>query len=147
MRQKFDSKGWQDKYIGITQRFNAFINSNGSNRPSGFHTFPTDGEGLDIYNAMKDNYNTCLSTIIRWYNLMLYDIEPSVLGAYGSLDLDVYKKVFGTTSGILHPEIVMMGFEPGSQVKWEGINVDEDVIDYIQMMGYGGIFFWAINHP
>jgi len=32
--------------IGITLRFNAFIDD--TNRPAGFHSFPTDGEGIKI---------------------------------------------------------------------------------------------------
>ena len=41
-----------------------------------------------------------------------------------------------------------MGFEPGQQrgaAKWEGMDVDKQVIDYVQSSGYGGVFWWAIN--
>lgn len=41
-----------------------------------------------------------------------------------------------------------MGFEPGGQAaggKWEGFVIDEEVIDYVQANGYGGVMFWAIN--
>jgi len=88
MRQRFDSKGWQNKHVGLTLRFNAFINA--SNRPAGFHTFPTDGEGIDVYNAMKQNHGTDISNVIHWFNIMLYDIEPETLGASGGLTLNSY---------------------------------------------------------
>lgn len=41
-----------------------------------------------------------------------------------------------------------MGFEPGSQAAggvWEGLGVDQEVVDYIEVNNYGGIMFWAIN--
>ena len=43
-----------------------------------------------------------------------------------------------------------MGFEPGGQAAsgvWEGMEVDKQVVDYIQEKGYAGIMFWAINQP
>jgi len=45
---------------------------------------------------------------------------------------------------------IVMGFEPGYQAAagvWEGMKVDEEVIDYIYDNGYGGVMFWAINQP
>jgi len=41
-----------------------------------------------------------------------------------------------------------MGFEPGGQAaggKWEGMEVDKEVIEYVEDNGYGGVMFWAIN--
>lgn len=42
-----------------------------------------------------------------------------------------------------------MGFEPGGQStpdsKWEGIEVDKNVIKYIAGQKYGGVQFWAMN--
>ena len=43
-REALDNAGHSHVEIGITLRFNAFINN--SNRPGGFHSFPTDGEGI-----------------------------------------------------------------------------------------------------
>ena len=61
---------------------------------------------------MKNNHGKELSDVISWYNLMMYDINPALLGAKGSLDLATYKKVFETTTQYLHPSTTVMGFEP-----------------------------------
>ena len=42
-----------------------------------------------------------------------------------------------------------MGFEPGFQAAggiWEGMDVDKQVIDYIEDNNYGGIMFWSNNN-
>ena len=42
-----------------------------------------------------------------------------------------------------------MGFEPGYQAAggiWEGIDVDKQVIDYIEDNNFGGIMFWSANN-
>ena len=41
-----------------------------------------------------------------------------------------------------------MGFEPGGQPgggKWEGMDTDKQVVEYIQKNDLGGIMLWAIN--
>ena len=42
-----------------------------------------------------------------------------------------------------------MGFEPGYQAAggiWEGMEVDKQVIDYIEENNFGGIMFWSANN-
>ena len=41
-----------------------------------------------------------------------------------------------------------MGIQPGGQReegKWEGIEIDKWVIDYIKEKEYGGVYFWSLN--
>ena len=42
-----------------------------------------------------------------------------------------------------------MGFEPGYQAAggiWEGMEVDKQVIDFIEDNNFGGIMFWSANN-
>ena len=46
-----DKAGLKDKEIGYTTRFNAFTDN--SNRPNGWSTFSSDGEGTVIANILS----------------------------------------------------------------------------------------------
>jgi len=147
LRQALDDAGMSDKLLGYTTRFNAFWDD--STRPLGFSTFTTDGEGLDIAADLTEQ-GSSFDQVVDWANIMLYDVPPADLGASGAFTLDTYKTVLGFFDQYVPKNKVVMGFEPGGQVAggvWEGMEVDKEVIDYIDSSDHGGVMFWAINQP
>jgi GH18 family chitinase len=148
LRKALDKNGMKAKTLSYTTRFNAFWND--SSRPEGATAFPSDGEGVDIANAVKES-GAALKNCLDWVNVMMYDVEPRAAGTKGeTFDIESYKMVLSYFEKYLPKDKIVMGFEPGVQVAggiWEGMEVDRQVIDYIKDNGYGGVFFWAINQP
>ena len=147
LRKALDEEGLQDKQIGYTARLGTFWNS--ASIPSGYTTFTTDGEGIEIAKAVE-GMGSKLNDVLDFANVMMYDVPPSYYGAPGGFTLDTYKNVFDAWANYVDPDKVVMGFEPGGQAAsgvWEGMEVDKQVVDYIQEKGYAGIMFWAINQP
>ena len=77
-------------------------------------------------------------------------MAPQYVGAldkYGP-DRNTYVAVFNSFARHIDKSKIVMGFQPGHQNEdgvWEGMEMDNQVIDYIQANGYGGILFWAVN--
>ena len=89
-----------------------------------------------------------LNQIVNWANIMMYDVPPADLNAPDGFTLDNYEEVFDAFCKHVDKDKIIMGFEPGGQAaggKWEGMEVDQEVIDYVQEKQYGGVMFWAIN--
>jgi len=148
LREGLDNAGLSDKSIGYTTRFNAFWDENSI--PSGFSSYGTDGEGITINSYIEDNYGSSLNAVVDWVNIMMYDVAPSELGYANGFTLDTYIPVFEAYGNYIDKSKIVMGFEPGYQAAggiWEGMNVDKEVVDYIEENSYGGIMFWAVNEP
>jgi GH18 family chitinase len=146
LRQALDKAGMQDKLIGYTTRFNAFM---GNASDYGFSHFASDGEGLAINNWLKA-HNSSLNAVVDWVNIMAYDVGPSDMPNGQTWTMKVYNNVFNTFAQHIDKSKIVMGFEPGGQATggvWEGMEVDKLVIDHIASMPYGGSMFWAINQP
>jgi glycosyl hydrolase family 18 (putative chitinase) len=146
LRKALDVNGMSDKEIGYTTRFNAFWKP----PPSGVTAFPSDGEGVDV-NDQLSNDGSSFKESVNWVNIMMYDCPPSDLGAPDNkLTLENYKQVLSYFEKYMPKNLIVMGFEPGGQASggnWEGMNVDKEVIDYIQQNSFGGVMFWAVNQP
>ena len=148
LRQALDKAGMQDKQIGYTTRFNAFM-ENGSEY--GFSNFASDGEGLAINNWLKA-HGSSLNAVVDWVNIMAYDVpltKCQMVKHGQTWSMPVYKDVFDTFAQHIDKSKIVMGFEPGGQAAggvWEGMAVDKSVIDHIATL-YGGSMFWAINQP
>ncbi len=145
LRQALDDNGLSDKLIGYTTRFNAFWNE--TTRPTGVSAYDSDGEGLDVVEALSDAGST-LDATVDWVNIMMYDVAPSDLGASDAFTLSTYRMVLDFFDQYISKSKIVMGFEPGGQAaggEWEGMTVDKNVINYIIANSYGGIMFWAIN--
>lgn len=141
LRQALDQAGLSDKEIGYTTRFNAFWNN--TNQPENHSAFASDGEGLEIENYLNQQ-GSSLNDVVDWVNIMMYDVPPSNLGSPNGFTLENYKVVFNAFEKYIDKDKIVMGFEPGGQAaggQWEGLEVDKDVIDYIQQNGYGGVMF------
>ena len=79
---------------------------------------------------------------------MMYDVPPADLNAPNGFNMETYKFIFGTFEANVEKHQIVMGFEPGAQAskwKWEGMDTDKSIIDYVQSQNYGGVMFWAIN--
>lgn len=100
---------------------------------------------------MKSSHNGTLGGVIDYVNIMFYDQSPTDMGGDSEgMHLRSYQELLSRVEKVVPKHKIVMGFEPGSQYNqgmWEGIDVDEDVIDYMESVGFGGIMFWAINHP
>ncbi|WP_051261549.1 glycoside hydrolase family 18 protein [Desulfovibrio inopinatus] len=147
LRKALDENGLHDKLIGYTTRLNAFWDD--STRPSSVIQFNTDGEGIDVVQALVDA-GSSLDNTVDWVNVMMYDAPPEDLGAQGAFSLANYAMVLGFFRQYVSQSKIVMGFEPGGQMAggvWEGMDVDKQVIDYIKTNNYGGVMFWAINQP
>ena len=146
LRKALDDAGMPEKLIGYTTRFNAFW-IDGS-RPEGVTAFPSDGEGIDVVNAINES-GTSVDDCLDWINIMMYDVPPQDLGAAdGKLKLGHYQQVLDAFAKYIPLEKIVMGFEPGGQAAggiWEGMEIDREVIDYMILQNYGGVMFWAIN--
>lgn len=145
LRKALDDAGLTDKTLSYTTRFNSFWND--SDRPEGVTAFASDGEGIDIAGTMAEE-GSSFQECVDWVNIMMYDVSPSDLGATGAFTLSTYQMVLGYFQEYVNLSGIVMGFEPGGQAGegvWEGMDVDEEVIDYIKTNGYGGVMFWAIN--
>ena len=80
---------------------------------------------------------------------MFYDHPPAKLGYPEGYTLEAYQTVFDSFESRIARTKIVMGFEPGDQPAggfWEGLQVDEEVIAYIEEQKYGGAMFWAMNH-
>jgi hypothetical protein len=146
LRQKLDAEGMQDKQIGYTTRFNAFMSDS---KQYGFAGFNSDGEGLAIDNWLKA-HGSSLNKVVNWVNIMAYDVGPSYMPNGQTWNMNVYKDVLNTFSSRIDPKLIVLGFEPGGQAaggQWEGMETDKKAIDYITSNNYGGSMFWAINQP
>lgn len=145
LRQALDDNGLSDKLLSYTTRFNSFWND--SDRPDGVTAFASDGEGIDIAEAMAEE-GSSFDDCVDWVNIMMYDVPPSDLGATDTFTLSTYQMVLSYFEEYVSQDKIVMGFTPGGQAAggvWEGMEVDEQVIDYIKENGYGGVMFWAIN--
>jgi len=146
LRKALDNNSMSDKLIGYTTRFNSFWNP----PPEGVTVYPSDGEGIDIDDQLKQD-GSSFAKAVNWANIMMYDVPPSDLGAPDNkLTLDNYKQVLSYFDKYMPKYLIVMGFEPGAQAaggNWEGMEVDKSVINFVQENGYGGIMFWAINQP
>ena len=134
-------------YIGYTTRYNSFWKSNGI--PAGFSltSYPSDGEGIDVVQAIK-NSGQKPENVLTWVNLMTYDIAPQALNPGPSLSLADFVTVLSTSSQYVSKSLLQAGFEPGTQAGGgirEGVTIDKEVIDYVKANQYGGVFFWALN--
>ncbi len=146
LRQALDKAGMQDKQIGYTTRFNAFMENA---KVYGFSHFASDGEGLAINNWLKA-HNSSLNAVVDWVNIMAYDVGPNDMPNGQTWSMNVYKDVFNTFAQHIDKSKIVMGFEPGGQAAggvWEGMAIDKSVIDVIASTPYGGSMFWAINQP
>ena len=79
---------------------------------------------------------------------MLYDVPPSELGYPNGFSLDSYETVLESFENYIDKSKIVMGFEPGYQAAggiWEGMEVDKQVCDHIEINNYGGVMFWAAN--
>ena len=79
---------------------------------------------------------------------MLYDVPPAQLGYANGFTLDTYETVLENFEEHFTRSKLVMGFEPGHQAAggvWEGMDVDKQVVDYIEDNKFGGIMFWAAN--
>ena len=92
LRQKLDAEGMQDKEIGYTTRFNAFMPDS---KQYGFAGFNSDGEGIAIDNWLKD-HGSSLNKIVNWVNIMAYDVDPSYMPNGKTWNMDAYKDVLNT---------------------------------------------------
>lgn len=147
LRQALDAVGLSHKQIGYTTRFNAFWND--ASRPAGVTAFISDGEGLDVIQAIADAGST-VADCLDWVNIMMYDVPPGDLGYPGGFTLGAYTMVLGHFDLYVPGNLTVMGFEPGGQAAggvWEGMAVDMQVIDHLKAGGYGGVMFWAANQP
>lgn len=145
LRKSLDAAGLQDKTLGYTTRFNAFWDD--SNRPANSTKYASDGEGLSVDKTLKEQ-GSSLNELVDWVNIMFYDVPPAWVGQPDGLKLDIFQKVLGDFEKHVDKQKLVMGFEPGGQAAggdWEGVTVDEQVIDYVAESGYGGTQFWAIN--
>ncbi len=149
LRNAMDENGLSDKLIGYTTRFNAFWGA-GVPVPTNVTPFQSDGEGIDINNSLTNSGSSFADTV-DWANIMMYDVPPSNLGAPDNkFILDNYIQVLNYFETYVPKDKIVMGFEPGGQNaggNWEGMDVDKQVIDYINSNNYGGIMFWAVNQP
>ncbi|MBK2084703.1 glycosyl hydrolase family 18 protein [Francisella adeliensis] len=146
LRQKLDAAGMQDKEIGYTTRFNAFMTDS---KKYGFAGFKSDGEGIAIDNWLKAN-GSSLNKVVNWVNIMAYDVGPSYMPNGKTWNMDVYKDVLDTFKARVNPELIVLGFEPGFQAAggvWEGMDVSKQAVNYVAENNYGGSMFWAINLP
>ena len=146
LREALDTAGLQDKEIGYTTRFNAFM---ADSSKYGFAGFNSDGEGLDINNWLKAN-DSSLNKVVNWNNIMAYDVGPDYMPNKQTWNMNVYKDVLNTFSSWVNPSLVILGFEPGGQAAggvWEGMEMSKQAIDYLAENNYGGSMFWAINQP
>ncbi|AIT10187.1 hypothetical protein LO80_09515 [Candidatus Francisella endociliophora] len=144
LRQKLDAEGMQDKQIGYTTRFNAFM---ADSSKYGFPGFNSDGEGLAIDDWLRA-HGSSLNKVVNWVNIMAYDVGPSYMPNGQTWNMNVYKDVLNTFSSRVDPNLVILGFEPGYQAAggvWEGMEVSKQAINYLAGENYGGSMFWAIN--
>ena len=147
LRNGLDKEEMLDKQIGYTIRFNAFWE--GKTRPQGYTAFRSDGEGITIEQTLICS-GSSLNNIANWINIMLYDVPPSDLDSPDGFTLETYKTVLESFGKYVNKDKIIIGFEPGGQAaggKWEGIDVDEEVINYVEENNYGGVMFWAMNQP
>jgi endo-chitodextinase len=149
LRKALDKANMQEKSISYTTRFNAFWSN--SDKPEGSGDFVSNGEGIDIANAVKEE-GTTLGDCITWVNIMMYDVPAKDATGIDreTFDLSCYRLVLSYFKKYLPKDKIIMGFEPGGQVAggvWEGAEVDKEVIDYLIANKYGGVYFWAINAP
>ncbi|APC96610.1 glycoside hydrolase family 18 protein [Francisella frigiditurris] len=146
LRQALDKAGLQDKQIGYTTRFNAFM---ADSKQYGFPGFNSDGEGLAIDNWLKA-HGSSLNNVVDFVNIMAYDVGPEYMPNGQTWNMNIYKNVLSTFGAHVDSSKVVLGFEPGGQAaggQWEGMAVDKQAIDYVANNGYGGSMFWAINQP
>jgi GH18 family chitinase len=146
LRQKLDAEGMQDKQIGYTTRFNAFMPDS---KQYDFAGFNSDGEGIAIDDWLRA-HGSSLNKVVNWVNIMAYDVGPSYMPNGKTWNMDVYKDVLNSFKTRLDPSLIVLGFEPGGQAaggQWEGMDVDKTAIDYVANNNYGGSMFWAINQP
>lgn len=154
LRQRLDQEGMQDKQIGYTTRFNAFMKNSANygfkgGTPNG--GFYSDGEGLAIDDWLRA-HGSSLNKVVNWVNIMAYDTAPNNMPNNETWNMKVYKDVLDTFSKRVDPSLIVLGFFPGVQAQaaggvWEGEEVDKNVINYLADNNYGGSMFWAINHP
>jgi hypothetical protein len=78
------------KDIGWTTRFNAFYND--FTRPNGYAHFESDGEGIMIEEELVKQ-GTSLRQVVKWANIMLYDMKPDEVNAPLGLTLENYKVI------------------------------------------------------
>ncbi|WP_144242733.1 hypothetical protein [Candidatus Francisella endociliophora] len=144
LRTALDAAGMQDKEIGYTTRFNAFM---ADSSKYGFAGFNSDGEGLAIDNWLKA-HGSSLDEVVDHVNIMAYDVGPSYMPNGQTWNMNVYKDVLDTFSSRVNKAKVNLGFEPGGQAAgglWEGMDVSKQAINYLASNSYGGSMFWAIN--
>lgn len=147
LRKKLDKAGLSEKSIGYTTRFNAFMHD--SSR-YGFTSGRTDGEGITIDHWLKA-HGSSLNEVVDWVNIMAYDVPIKDLPNHETWSMPVYQDVYKTFADYISPDKIVMGFEPGGQSgagqggTWEGMGVDQSVIQYAQANHYGGTMFWALN--
>ena len=150
LRTAMDENGMADKLIGYTTRFNTFWGGEDVAVPTNVTPFQSDGEGIDIDTTLTNSGSSFVAGV-DWANIMMYDVPPSSLGAPGNkFVLNNYIQVLNYFESYVPKNKIVMGFEPGGQNaggNWEGMDVDREVIDYINSNNYGGIMFWAINQP
>jgi len=144
LNQRLRQEGMNDKMVGYTTRFNAFMEDS---TKYGFGGFSSDGEGITIAKWLKD-HGTSLDDVVDWVNVMAYDVQPHNMPAPG-WSTSVYDDVFHTFNQYVNKGKIVMGFEPGEQAnggRWEGMAQDKETIRKIEKQNYGGSMLWAINH-
>ncbi|WP_442902171.1 glycosyl hydrolase family 18 protein [Francisella sp. 19S2-10] len=145
LRERLDAEGMQDKQIGYTTRFNAFFESSKAHGFTG--DFNSDGEGLAIEKWLED-HGSSLNNVVNWVNIMAYDVGPESMPNGETWTPEVFKDVLSSFAKYVNPNLVVLGFEPGGQAaggKWEGMDIDKEMINYVADNNYGGSMFWAIN--
>jgi len=147
LRTRLDEEGMQDKRIGYTTRFNAFWDEEHGNKPENYTWFASDGEGIKVEETLNE-LGSSLNAIVDWVHIMQYDVPPSDLNCPDKMELSTFVGVLEAFAKYVDKSKIVMGFEPGIQYAgglWEGSDVDKQVIDHIEEMGYGGVMFWALN--
>lgn len=142
LRNGLDKVGLNDKLIGYTTRFNAFFDD--SSRPFNATVFATDGEGIFIDNALKAK-GSSIKKVVSFTNIMFYGVTPAEVGVQDAITIKQYREVFNSFETYFDPNQIVMGFMPNSKSATEDLALDNKVIEDIQINGYGGIMFWAIN--
>jgi len=125
--------------ISWTTRFNAYVPTDdpwnyvadGASHPNA--TYETDNEGAKIYGVVADDVDTV--------NIMAYDGDGFLFN-YDAI-FDNFEKI-----GKVPLSKVNMGFEPGEQAgsgKWEGLDKDKSVAQYVKDHEVGGVMLWGVN--
>jgi len=129
LRRELDANGMKDKQIGFTTRYNSFWKE----APSGWTPWPSDGEAIIVDNHLKDQ-GSSISDTVNWVNLMVYDQSPSDFGSPSGITIDTFKTVVTAVEKIVRKDRIVIGLEPGKQAndgKWEGLQTDKDIIDWV----------------